>query len=138
MRTFYMTSNSWTGQIKIQYNDLDMLINCDLSEAQLNQEQHRWFLRRMPIALSELQELIQNSTARLVELNQEITFDTFWNRYNDKVRSSRKKAEKIWSRLSAADRAKAYIYISTYEANRPKGTEKKYCETYLNAELWNN
>lgn len=133
-----MTSPSFTGDIKIQYNDLDMLINCDLQNAQLSQQQHTWFLKRIPVALEDLQLLIRNSNAKMVEVNQEITFESFWNRYNDKVRSSRKKTEKIWNRLSKADQAKAYVYISTYEANRPKGVEKKYAETYLNAELWNN
>lgn len=133
-----MTASAWTGEIRLQYNDLDMLINCDLQNAQLSQEQHRWFLRRLPIGLAELQDLISNSSARMIEINQEITFESFWNKYNDKVRSSRKKAERIWNRLSKADQAKAYVYISTYEASRPKGVEKKYAETYLNAELWNN
>jgi hypothetical protein len=138
MRTFLITSPAFTGDIKVQYNDLDMLINCDLQNAQLSQQQHTWFLKRIPTALEDLQLLIRNSNARMVEVNQEITFESFWNRYNDKVRSSRKKAEKIWNRLSKANQAKAYVYISTYEASRPKGVEKKYAETYLNAELWNN
>ena len=133
-----MTSTSWTGEIKLQYNDLDMLINCDLQNAQLSHVQHVWFLKRMPTILEDLQLLIRNSTARMIEVNQDITFESFWKKYNDKVRSSRKKSEKIWNRLSKADQAKAYAYISTYEASRPKGTEKKYAETYLNAELWNN
>ena len=138
MRTFLLTSPVWTGEIRIEYNDLGMMIKCDLAEAQLSQQQHLWFLRRMPVELETLQELIRNSTARMVEVNQEITFESFWNRYNDKVRSSRKKAERIWGRLSKADQAKAYAFISTYEASRTAGVAKKYAETYLNAELWNN
>lgn len=138
MRTFLLTATAWTGEIELRYNELDLLINCDLSRAQLSQQQHVWFLRRLPVELVALQELIRNSTARMVEVNQEITFESFWNRYNDKVRSSRKKAERIWNRLSKADQAKAYAYISTYDASRSAGVAKKYAETYLNAELWNN
>ena len=138
MKTFLMTSPAWKGDIKLQYNDMDMLLSCDLQNAQLNQQQHLWFLKRIPTGLDDLKLLIANSTAKLHEVNQEITFDTFWKRYNDKDRSSKKKTEKIWNRLSVADQVKAYVYISTYESNRPKGTEKKYAETYLNAEMWNN
>lgn len=138
MKTFLLTSTAWSGQIELQYDDLDHLTKCDLSQAQLSLQQHMWFLRRLPVELTALKELITNSTARLVEVNQEITFESFWNRYNDKVRSSRKKAERIWSRLSKADQAKAYAYVATYEASRSAGVAKKYAETYLNAELWNN
>jgi len=138
MRTFLMTSSAFKGEIRLVYNDLEMLTNCDLTQAQLTLQQHTWFLKRLPTGLEDLKLLITNSTAKLNEVNQEITFDTFWKRYNDRDRSSKKKSEKIWNRLSQADQVKAYVYISTYEANRPKGTEKKYAETYLNAEQWNN
>lgn len=133
-----MTSSAFKGEIRLVYNDLEMLTNCDLTQAQLTLQQHTWFLKRLPTGLEDLKLLITNSTAKLNEVNQEITFDTFWKRYNDRDRSSKKKSEKIWNRLSQADQVKAYVYISTYEANRPKGTEKKYAETYLNAEQWNN
>lgn len=133
-----LTSTAWSGEIRIEYNELDLMVSFDLSKAQLSQQQHLWFLQRMPADLTRLQELIRNSTARMVEVNREITFESFWNRYDDKVRSSRKKAERVWSRLSKADQAKAYAYIPAYEASRTAGVAKKYAETYLNAELWNN
>lgn len=77
----------------------------------------------------------QNIT--VVELQQQINFDIFWSKYNDKLRSSKKRSQRLWEKLKEADQVKAFYYIDTY--NRHRGNaEKKYCETYLSAELWNN
>ena len=77
------------------------------------------------------------NTITVVEIDQAVTFEMFWLHYDDKIRSSKKRSEKLWTKLPAHEQVKAYYYIPTY--NRNRGTaEKKYCETYLNAELWNN
>lgn len=79
----------------------------------------------------------QKSGFEVVELETQITFDMFWNSYNDKLRSSKKRSEKIWQKLDEANQVKAFYFIRTYNRNRGNA-EKKYCETYLTAELWNN
>lgn len=73
----------------------------------------------------------------VVELAQQITFEMFWNKYNDKARSSKKRSEKLWKKLPEEEQVKAHYYIETYNRNRGNA-EKKYCETYLTAEQWNN
>ena len=78
------------------------------------------------------------ASATFTEVLEEITFEMFWNRYNEKVRSSKKKAMITWKRLSRADQVKAFNHIRKYEQNIAPGVAKKYAETYLNAELWNN
>jgi hypothetical protein len=73
----------------------------------------------------------------VVELNQQVTFEMFWLKYNDRERSSRKRCLAMWDKFSKDNQVKAYYFIDTY--NRNRGTaEKKYCETYLKSELWNN
>jgi len=74
----------------------------------------------------------------VTEIDQNITFDKFWNRYDDKLNSSKKKTQVKWNKMPAAEQAKAFRYIGKYFASIPSGTRKKYAETYLNAELWNN
>lgn len=87
--------------------------------------------------LSWAKQLSTVSGCEVVELQDKITFEMFWNKYNDKLRSSKKRSEKIWSKLDEANQAKAFYFITTYNKNRGNA-EKKYCETYLTAELWNN
>lgn len=89
------------------------------------------------IFLSWAKQFSTIAGCEVVELEEKITFEMFWNKYNDKLRSSKKRSEKIWQKLDEANQAKAFYYFTTY--NRHRGNaEKKYCETYLTAELWNN
>lgn len=139
MKRYLLTSTAWNGEIEITYNDLQLLMNLDLSRADLSEQQQIWFLRNMPRELAELQALMSKAaSATLTELTGEVTFDMFWGRYDEKVRSSKKKALKIWNRLSVKDREKAFNFIRKYENSIAPGVSKKYAETYLNAELWNN
>jgi hypothetical protein len=139
MKKFILTSDAWSGEITLEYDDLHLLINMNLKEAELSEEQHLWFLRNMPRELAELQKLLDKSkSAKLTEAPQEVTFEMFWDAYDEKVRSSKKKALKVWSRMTDANRLKAYLFIPKYNRSILPGCNKKYAETYLNAELWNN
>jgi hypothetical protein len=73
----------------------------------------------------------------ITEITANITFDMFWKKYDDASRSSRKRSLKIWEKLNEDNRIKAYYFYDTY-LNNKGNAEKKYCETYLSAEMWNN
>ncbi len=136
---YILESTAWKGYVELQYDELMLLRNMDMSNAELSEDQHIWFLKNLPRELAELQQLMAKSkSATLTEVKKEVSFDEFWNRYDEKIRSSKKKSEKIWNRLSKSDQLKAYEFIRKYEKAIPQGVSKKYCETYLNAELWNN
>lgn len=94
-------------------------------------------LIRLDLFLQWASHHAQKSGFEVVELETQITFDMFWNSYNDKLRSSKKRSEKLWQKLDEANQVKAFYFIKTYNRNRGNA-EKKYCETYLSAELWNN
>jgi len=139
MKKLSFTSGAFTGEVILTFNDLGLLVSYDALNAQLTPDQQKWFLQKLPSDLSEVERVLAGSpTARLTEIADNITFDMFWNRYNEKVRSSRKKALLKWQRMSESDRTKAYYFIQKYEMNIPLSVAKKYAETYLNAELWNN
>ncbi len=135
---YALTSTVWVGEILITYNPAGLLVNLDISNASLSENQHVWFLKNMPRELAELQKLVSTlETLTLTQVEIEVTFDMFWNKYNEKLRSSKKKSLTTWSRLPKAERTKAYNYINKYEQSI-QGTAKKYAETYLNSEIWNN
>jgi len=135
---YHITSTSWAGYIEIEFNELNLMTRTDITNADLSEKQQLWFLRKMPRELIELQNVIDKSTAKITEVKQEVTFDLFWNRYDEKIRSSKKKALTTWNRLRKDDQVKAFNYIKKYEGSMAPGVAKKYAETYLNAELWNN
>jgi hypothetical protein len=138
-RRFLLTSSAFDGEVVFDYNENGLLEKYDISSASLSESQQVWILKRLPRELAELERVITSTeTAKLTEVKQDITFEMFWNRYDEKDRSSKKRALAKWNKMSKAQQAKAYYHIQKYFNSIPVGVAKKYAETYLNAELWNN
>lgn len=139
MKTYSLTSTQFLGEVIFGFSNDGKLAYYDARDADLTVEQLAWISGRMPKHLAHINRLIsQSNTATLTEINTEVTFDMFWNRYNYKDRSSKKRARQKWNRMSKGQRVKAYNYIQKYELSLKPGIDRKYAETYLNAELWNN
>jgi hypothetical protein len=136
MRIFHVTSIAWTGYIEFIFNDNELLDKMEI-HADLSEGQQTFFLKKMPREVLELNNL-KTSNVSITEVKEDISFERFWNKYDDKLNSSKKRAEQKWNKMIVAEQIKAYNYILRYFANIPQGTRKKYAETYLNAELWNN
>ena len=135
---YQITSDTWTGYIEIEFDLNGYMVRTDTTHATLTEPQQKWFLVKMPRELSELQRVITGTSAKLTEIKREVGFDEIWERYDLKVRSSKKKSLAIWNRMGSAQRLKCFDFIKKYEANIPNGVSKKNFETYLNAEQWNN
>ncbi len=135
---YQITSDTWTGYIEIEFDLNGYMVRTDTKGAHLSEAQQKWFLVKMPRELSELQRVITGTSAKLTEIKREVTFDEIWERYDLKVRSSKKKSLITWNKMGSAQRLKCFDFIKKYEANIPNGVSKKNFETYLNAEQWNN
>lgn len=139
MKHYQLTSDAITGFVDFFFDDMGYLVKFDISQAELSQEQQIFILKKLPREIEELQNVIGKSpSAKLTEIKFEVTFEAFWNKYDDKQMSSRKKTLLKWNKMSDTDRLKAFNFISLYFSGIAPGTRKKYAETYLNAELWNN
>lgn len=136
--TYLITSEKFTGSVTIMFaNDYCALYN-DL-ESTLTLNQRKWFLSRLQQCEKEfIAILMQSGWFTIIGQKEEVTFEMFWNRYNEKDRSSKKKTLLKWNRLSREQQLLAYDYVNTYFKNIPSGIAKKYAETYLNSEIWNN
>ena len=139
MKIYSLTSTAFSGEVIFEFDDAGNLVSFDMKGAELSQAQQTWILRSMPKHLAHVLKVLGDSkTATLTEIKQEVTFDLFWNRYNLKDRSSKKRTVAKWNRMSRADQVRAFNHISKYELTLKPGVDKKYAESYLNAELWNN
>ncbi|MBQ9254991.1 MAG: hypothetical protein IJ180_09495 [Bacteroidales bacterium] len=141
MRTYSITSDKLQGEILVTFDENDNLQNIDLTNANMTEGERNWFLANKPSTIEKLMTLKDKSKFNMkIELvpEKEITFEMFWQRYDDKYNSSKKRTKQKWDKMSKSEQAKAYNYINRYFSNIPYGTRKKYAETYLNAELWNN
>ncbi len=139
-KTYLWTSASFEGSVMFVFNAEGALLKYDVTEAAMSKIQMQWFTDRLPSTLEELKKVLGKTKNPMLQLlpDEEINFELFWNKYDEKVRSSKKKSQKIWQRLSTGEQKKAYLFITMYDRNIGNGIGKKYCETYLNAELWNN
>jgi hypothetical protein len=136
MIVYHLTSIAWTGYIEFVFND-NQLLESWSNHAILSEGQHIYLVKHLPREIAELDN-IKTEFTTLTEMKENITFDIFWIRYDDKINSSKKKTLIKWNKMTPADRARAFHFIPRYFANIPFGTRKKYAGTYLNDELWNN
>lgn len=97
-----------------------------------------WIFGNLKITEPEFREWIAaNKQINMVMLSVEVTFEMMWQKHNDFKRSSKKKSLAIWVKMTKENQVMAYYFHDEYERNRGNA-EKKYLETYLRAELWNN
>ena len=141
MKEFALTSEMFEGEVLFTFSPNGFLYSFDFSKSGVSEIQQKAILQRLPRSIQNLPELIPNSTGKITEIFQEITFGMFWERYfknRYKDNSSKKKSEQRWNKMSKKERLAAYNHIGKYFNNIRQGTEPKLAETYLNAELWNN
>lgn len=138
--TYLLTSDQFSGDVLFEFDDAGLLVRYDITNAQLSEAQKVFILQKLPRSIDKIKEVMGNSkTAKLTkQAKTGVTFEDFWNRYDDKTTSSKKKTLVIWNRMSQAQRDKAFNHIPAYFRSIPTGVAKKYANTYLNAELWNN
>jgi hypothetical protein len=137
---YIMSGTTFKGAITFQFNPEGLLLKYDCSEATMSKEQLEWLTEQLPRTLKELKQVLTKAKgAKLQKLPpQTVDFEIFWSKYNEKVRSNKKRSLKIWTKLTKTEQLKAFLFIDQYDRNIPNGVARKYCETYLNAELWNN
>ena len=136
METYILTSEAFEGQVIISSNNGKLSANFIDSTISIGQQ--KFVLDMMTKGIKEMLAHFNKPGGQNKMIVMVIDFDMFWNKYDDKISSSKRRAKAKWDKMSEAERAKAYHYIGKYFCSIPGGTRKKYAETYLNAELWNN
>jgi len=138
---FSVTSQKMPEGVIYTYSKAGQLLGFEIKEQSINTSIVESVVKNLHVHINSFIEwaklISSKNDVTVVELTQEVTFEMFWNKYNDKQRSSRKRSLKLWEKLSDEDRVMAFYFINTYL--RVKGNaEKKYCETYLAAQQWRN
>lgn len=100
-----------------------------------------FFFERFPFMLEHLEALKANTKFKIKveEIPEDLSFERFWEEYANK-KGKKSRVENVWNRMIDQDRIMALKYIKTYDSHLAmnKGIVKKYPETFLNAEEWNN
>ena len=138
MRKFELTSPAFEGCVTYGFDDTtDRLVMVDMSSVPLSAELWNCIWSNLP-ATSKAIGKVKGRTGVITELVEEITFDMFWQRYDDKARSSKVKTQRAWDKMPKREQVKAYRFIPRYFESIPPGVCKKYATTYLSDQLWNN
>ncbi len=139
MKRYHLTSDKFAGFVEYIFREDILLAKFDMTQAEITEKTHIWLLKNLPRDLVELNQLVtKTKDLTITEVPFCVTFDMFWNKYDEKECSSKIRTKRAWDKMNSQEQAAAYIHITKYFAKMPFGTRKKYAETYLNAQLWNN
>jgi hypothetical protein len=140
MPKYIITFTKQEANALFEYNDEGFLMKYELTPGTFDKLQFAWLFSRFPRTLELLEKWkvwnVPNVTIKKVE--EDLSFQRFYDLYDHKI-SKRSRAETAWNALSRANKALAIAYLPKYEAHLRKTSQnKKYPETYLNSEAWNN
>ncbi len=139
MLTLALTSKKFEGQILFKYNLNGYLISFEV-QAELDEAQLLYFYKLLPWTKSKLYSMqsLPGNEITITEIPADLSFEVFWNRYNNKV-GKKNKVKQIWENLPEATRVKVLVSITYYNQWLVKtGFAKCYPETYLNQERYEN
>ncbi len=131
-----------TTAIKIAFNyDLNGLLKAlEIENAESEKQLYALFWNaKFPFPFVEkiIPEVAALGYFNIEKVEDDLSFERFWEVYDYKV--SRKKAEKLYGRLSKANRIKIFLNLPLYEAHLlRKNLGKAYPDTYLRNEKWND
>lgn len=137
----YLIKSKKANDILIGYNKNSLLVYLDIKEG-VSSEQIKWLLGNLPPTLegfSKLKAQIQRKGAKVVEVQEDLSFTAFWNAYGYK-KGKKDRVKRIWDTMDKYERSKALAYVKVYKfflAQHPH-VQQQYPETYLNTKEWNN
>lgn len=137
IKKFTITSTKFEGELVLKYALNGYLMGFE-NNAQLSEEQHRFFLGKFPIDEGNLRLLLsKTNTLSFTEIDVVPTFDDFWIAYNykhDKVL-----AIKEWDKLNVTDKVLAVAGIKKYNKHiESKNIGKVYPVRYIKYRKWEN
>ena len=123
-----------------EYDKNGWLINYELQPGEFTEGNFVFLLKRLPREINIINKWKKAKFKNVIikEVAPDLSFKTFYDTYAHKV-SKRKLAEKIWNAMPDIEKVKALAYLPKYETHlKMTNINKKYPETYLRSEMWNN
>jgi len=138
MKKYIVTFGSSNVKLLIAYNLENRLCEFVL-EGDFTENQHNFILTKLPRTSDGIALLRQVPKLKVTEVEQDLSFGTFWDQYGHKV-GNRNRAIKLWENMPPAEKALALAYIKKYNQFllQSNGVQKLYPETYLNQKRYEN
>jgi hypothetical protein len=132
MNKYTITSVKFEGCVTVGYKE-KVLGFVDCSNAAVTEEQQKFLVQNVPLEEEALQRFINSyKTLSCAFIPEDLSFERFWNEYKNKVGNT-KRAKKLWSELSEADKIKVFEAIPKYRSylQRNPNLTMLYPETFL-------
>lgn len=135
MTIFQMTSVKNNIDYQFKFDTQGRIIGFELMAENTFTDDHTHDLfGRVPLTIVALKQFAQKNKIILTEIKPDLSFDTFWKRY-DNTNGSKIRASAIWEKLSEKNKNQAINYISKYKQLLGTTTQA-YATTYLNQQYW--
>ncbi len=134
---YEITATQLQGSILLTYNEQGTItiaeFNCTLTT-----EQRTFIATHFPVLEQWLNKFTEQFKAKAQIINEQITFEQFYEAYGNK--KGKEKAKATWNKLSKTDQAKAFAYIKKYNNYLVMNPwqAKLMPVTYLNQKRWND
>jgi len=122
----------------ISYDDLGLLRGITI-DGELNITQINTLFNHIPFLEGSIQSLADSLGGTVIVVEQDLSFDVFWDRYDYKV-GNKARARKLWDQLSNSDRMLAIRKIPVYDSFliAKRNQDKVYPETFLSQRRFEN
>lgn len=145
MRELTLRSPKWEGDIRLKFHPNGFLANAELPQ-EIELESAKYLATHFPVHIDIVGWLTQNTGVEATEVDLDISFEAFWNAYNQK-RGSKLRAQQLWDGdkrtmnkrpITVSDRQDIMRLVKRYE-RRFKGHNKEFqplASTFLNSRMW--
>lgn len=140
MEKFLLEIKKTGATIILGYRD-GVLVLLDMKET-VSKLQVLWVHKSVPHHYAEFEafkKFLEKRGIKVSEIMPDLSFDNFYNTYNYK-KGKKSSVQRTWESMEDTEQAKALAYIKKYNfylAQHPN-VQKKYPQSYLNAQEWNN
>lgn len=139
-KEYNVIGSNFTGVMIFKYGLNGILNSFELVDAdEMSKEQVRWlFSGHFPYREQQLSHFRTIKTFTVSEGKIDMSFETFWNTYQNKVKRSM--AIKAWDKISDPEKIAALAGIKPYfnYLKRKRGIDKAHPSTYLNQKYWDS
>ena len=138
MQTFQVFSQKANCNLQFKYGNNGRLLAIEfvLDDLNIDEQLRLQIVANAPSSVGTLKQLAQKHNWKLIEVLEDITFESFWNKYNYKV-GKLNKTKEYWNKLSDADKTLAFKYIDKYNNHlKLSNVSKAYPTSYLNGQYW--
>lgn len=132
----YIIKGITAARLVLEYDENELL--CVIEFKENTEAQIKQMLRLLPVNESELEAFVKVRKLKLSVVQQDLSFNAFWNAFKYKV-GKKARAERLWNSLAKMEKELVFLSIPRYHRFIAfKNQNSAYAETWLSNRMWEN